>query len=205
MAWEVHNGIVRVRPSSVKYYTSPRDKTTIRVLQRTAREGLVCTGRVQLSLSVSGYVKRWQKTGEIFEEVSLSMPDNVYRTRACWLDLPDSVAAEVRGLGLDLDAGLHAAAHAVLAMLPLRLSCESGDMGCECDALRHRTLWPKRLLLFDRGEGGSGVSERAAGKMMAVLEDALKLMIDCPCKDGCYCCVHMSKCPEYNGLSLIHI
>ena len=65
-----------------------------------------------MALDVAGFVKRWQKTGEIFEEVPLHMPSNVYLTRACWIDLPEAAGGTLAASGLDMDAGLHAAAHA---------------------------------------------------------------------------------------------
>ena len=154
---------------------------------------------MRVTLEVGGFVKRWQKTGEIFEEVPLRMPTYAYDTRACWVDIPEDSTAELAKLGLPMDAGLHAMAHALLSMLPLRLSCDPGDVGCECDALRHRQLWPKRLLLFDKREGGLGIAERAATVLLPLLRDALLLMTECDCKDGCYCCVHSSKCAEYNA------
>lgn len=86
----------------------------------------------------------------------LSLPPHAYETRASWVDLPAGCADTLAeaGLGEQLEAGLHAAAHALLAVLPLHLSCEPGDVGCECNALRKasqlRRGGPQRLLLFDR-------------------------------------------------------
>jgi len=150
-------------------------------------------------LTVSGFVKIWQKTGEIFEECPLQLPPYTYQTTAVWIDLPDGVAASLGFSSAQLDAGLHAAAHALLAVLPLHLSCEPSDVGCECDALRKGGSWPKRLLLFDRCEGGLGISRRAAEVMGPLLRDALQLMADCSCGSGCWCCVHAAKCTEYNA------
>ena len=163
------------------------------------RAGQLCCGLVRVTLDVSGFVKRWQKTGEIFEEVPLRMPHYAYDTRACWIDMPGTTTAALAAHGLPLDAGLHALAHAMLAMLPLHLSCDPSDLGCECDALRHRQLWPKRLLLFDKREGGLGIADRAAAVLTPLLRDALDLMRSCDCREGCYCCVHSSKCTEYNA------
>ena len=259
VSWEVPNGIVRVRPTNVRYYTGCLDQVRVRVLQRNracplhlwragagsdhhggggggdddstragcseggvggvggdrsdgshrhdpalatavaSAVGQVCVGRVHVTLTVSGFVKRWQKTGEIFEQVPLSMPPSSYSTRGCWLDLPRGCAAKLAQDGLTLDEGLHACAHAMLAMLPLHLTCEAADVGCECDALRKRALWPKRLLFFDRGEGGLGITDRAHRVMVPLLSGALDLMRQCPCTSGCYCCVHSSKCSEYNA------
>ena len=71
--------------------------------------------------------------------------------------------------------------------------------GCECGALRKGSLWPKRLLLFDRCEGGIGIARRAHAHMAPLLRTALELMRSCPCRDGCVLCVHTSQCPEYNA------
>ena len=89
-------------------------------------------------------------------QVPLSLPPHTYETRASWVELPAGCADALAeaGLGGRLEAGLHAAAHALHAVLPLHLSCEAADVGCECNALRKATQLgrgaPQRLLLFDR-------------------------------------------------------
>ena len=76
----------------------------------------------------------------------------------------------------------------------------TSHVGCECGALRKGSLWPKRLLLFDRCEGGIGIARRAHAHMAPLLRTALELMRSCPaCRDGCVLCVHTSQCPEYNA------
>ena len=86
----------------------------------------------------------------------LSLPPHTYETRASWVELPAGCADALAeaGLGGRLEAGLHAAAHALHAVLPLHLACEAADVGCECNALRKATQLgrgaPQRLLLFDR-------------------------------------------------------
>ena len=61
--------------------------------------GQLCLGKVRVTLDVAGFVKRWQKTGQIFEEVPLSMPSNVYTTRACWIDLPEAAGGALWRFG----------------------------------------------------------------------------------------------------------
>ena len=203
---------------------------TERATAPTETAGLLAHyGRVRVTLSVSGFVKIWQKTGEIFEEAPLELPPKTFETRACWVDVskraisafthedepaseelageeaeqlsaPTSLEARraIEG-GLSLDAGLHAAAHAVLAVLPIHLSCEPGDFGCECDALKEGRLWPKRLLFFDKRVGGLGIARRAQPRMGLLLRSALAMMQACSCDDGCWRCVHISSCTEYNA------
>ncbi|EOD05964.1 hypothetical protein EMIHUDRAFT_453577 [Emiliania huxleyi CCMP1516] len=169
-------------------------------------------GRVRVRLAVRAYLKIWQTTGEAFEEVPLALPPKEYDTRACWIDLqPDAWPRRRRlvltdrpsrkweELAIDLEAGLHAAAHALLAVTPLRLSCKPADLGCECEAFKERKLRSKRLLLFDRCVGGIGLTERVATAMPELLRSALELMTSCDCDDGCWLCVHSSVCTEYNA------
>ena len=133
----------------------------------------------------------------------LSLPPHVYETRASWVDLPAGCADTLAeaGLGEQLEAGLHAAAHALLAVLPLHLSCEPGDVGCECNALRKGSSrgGRQRLLLFDKCEGGIGIAARLHGQMAPLLRTALEMTTACPCRDGCWCCVHAASCTEYNA------
>lgn len=244
-------------------------------------------GRVRVQLTVSAYVKIWQKTGEIFEEVPLHLPPKDYDTRGCWIDWPahawvewtrkraavaggsgaapsggpvqieapppprmshpdvpqplqpasEESAAETgastavavapalsalahgvappperprhgtasaarapRDVGeyADLDAALHAAAHAVLAVIPLHLTCSASDIGCECGALREHRLRSRRLLFYDKQEGGIGLTQRAAAALPALLRSAREMVASCGCVGGCWMCIHSSKCPEYN-------
>jgi ATP-dependent helicase YprA (DUF1998 family) len=250
-------------------------------------------GRVRVQLTVSAFVKIWQKTGEIFEEVPLHLPPKNYDTRGCWVDLPShawaewsrkrAAAASASGAALsngsvevapsvpprlsqpemppqqqqpaqtaaktetpsavpvspsavpvlpapsapahgapplpeqprsgtaptaraprgegenaDLDAALHAASHAVLAVIPLHLTCSAFDIGCECGALREHRLRTKRLLFYDRQEGGIGLTQRAAAALPLLLRSARELMASCGCAGGCWMCIYSSKCPEYN-------
>lgn len=43
-----------------------------------------------------------------------------------------------------------------------------------------------------------GIAQRAHDVMGKLLVDALRLMVGCRCANGCWSCVHASKCPEYN-------
>jgi ATP-dependent helicase YprA (DUF1998 family) len=99
----------------------------------------------------------------------------------------------------DLDAALHAASHAVLAVIPLHLTCSASDIGCECGALREHRLRSKRLLFYDKQEGGIGLTQRAAAALPALLRSAREMVASCGCVGGCWMCIHSSKCPEYNA------
>jgi hypothetical protein len=51
-----------------------------------------------------------------------------YRTVAAWLRVPDAAREAVRGEGVDYRAGLHAATHALINVLPLYLMASQADV-----------------------------------------------------------------------------
>ena len=51
-----------------------------------------------------------------------------YRTVAAWLRVPDAAREAVRSEGVDYRAGLHAATHALINVLPLYLMASQADV-----------------------------------------------------------------------------
>ncbi len=70
------------------------------------------------------------------------------------------VRPKVQAAGFPFRDGLHAAAHAVLNVLPLFLPCEAIDVCTECDNPYRTTYRPERLLIYDKHPGGIGLAAR---------------------------------------------
>ncbi|KAL3928793.1 MAG: hypothetical protein SGPRY_002239 [Prymnesium sp.] len=61
------------------------------------------------------------------------LPPIRYETRGVWLDLPPLLCSRVReGGAMCARGGLHAIEHAMIALAPLGVACESSDLGCQC-------------------------------------------------------------------------
>lgn len=82
------------------------------------------------------------------------------RTQAAYIRVPMRVRATVQAAGLPFRDGLHAAAHAMLNVLPLFLPCEAVDVTTECDNPYRTTYRPERLLIYDWHPGGIGLAAR---------------------------------------------
>ena len=88
----------------------------------------------------------------------------------------------------------------LVAVLPLFVLSDRGDVGTEhAHALQTRPR-PPRLVVFDRAPGGNGVSGALYDAAPAVLRAARALVRDCACEDGCPGCVHDLRCPEFNSV-----
>jgi DEAD/DEAH box helicase domain-containing protein len=86
-------------------------------------------GRALVTTRWLGFVRCWRGSGQVFDRVDLWLPDVQYETEAAYMRLPPSARGVVEAAGLPFRAGVHAAAHALLNVLPLLLMCNAGDVG----------------------------------------------------------------------------
>ena len=189
-----------VRVANVAYYTSPREHTDVFVLGRKASNmrGRSHYGRVSITKEVFGFHKIWKKGGGIFQDVDIALPPVSFRTFAVWCDVPMAVKLVLDKLGLDYLAGLHAANHAIVAVLPRFVRSERYDLGTECPSALQDRAKPLRFLVYDKRPGGTGVCAAAFPLMPRILAAAVELLLDCPCIEGCPTCVHDLACSQYN-------
>ncbi|KAJ6883153.1 hypothetical protein NC651_029426 [Populus alba x Populus x berolinensis] len=97
-------------------------------------------------------------------------------------------------------AGLHAASHALLNVVPLYLRCNSSDLAPECPNPHDSRYFPERILVYDQHPGGTGVSMQIQPYFTELLNAALELLTCCHCSGdtGCPNCVQSMVCHEYN-------
>ncbi|KJE94233.1 helicase superfamily protein [Capsaspora owczarzaki ATCC 30864] len=157
--------------------------------------------KANVCLSVFGFKKIWQKNSAVFDRLPLDLPPVEFETYASWIDLSQSVKRHVEACGFEFRAGAHGAAHAVLNMVPLFLSCDPNDLGTECISISETRLRPPRILLYDTRPGGVGLALKAYHLLPAMLEAAYQLVRECVCDNGCPSCIHAVTCSEHNSVS----
>lgn len=74
--------------------------------------------------------------------------------------------------------GVHAVGHALLAVVPLFLLCDSSDVDCEHARPLHNRPQPQRILVYDKRPGGVGVSDAMFGCHRYVRGLPLSLIIE---------------------------
>jgi ATP-dependent helicase YprA (DUF1998 family) len=90
-------------------------------------------------------------------------------------------------------AAIHAAAHALLRIMPLHLLCDASDLDTEhgpshlCTRAR-----PSALVLYEPVE--CGLAAAACARAPALLQAARHLLLHCPCASGCGQCLLTRSC-----------
>jgi DEAD/DEAH box helicase domain-containing protein len=145
---------------------------------------------VSVTEQVYGYVlKAYDK---VISHYDLDgMPPVQIDTVAAWIQI-----MELEGISGDLEGGLHAAEHALIAVTPLLAMCDRWDAGgvstINCFE-RKPTIY-----IYDGFPGGIGIAERLYDHFGDLATRAYELVKECDCEDGCPRCVMSYKCGNNN-------
>ena len=189
-----------VHPFSGDWYTQPKRETDThieRLLDRRETMGVTLSfGTVVVTEQVLAYQKKRLSDHEAIDLVALDLPQTSFVTQALWYELgPDTVSPELPLM--ELLGALHAAEHSQIAVLPLLAMCDRWDIGGLSTNLHPQTGGPT-IFIYDGHPGGIGITRRGYLAFEALVDDAHRLVSECPCEKGCPSCVQSPKCGNLN-------
>lgn len=163
-------------------------------------------GTIKIQQNVFGFFKI-DKKGRVLDAVQVDNPPVIRFSKGMWLDVPKKGIDILQERRLHVAAGIHAAEHAIMSLLPTFVISMPGDVRTECkvaekEFARQETKRkrPARLTFYDSkgGAGGSGISTKAFDHIDQLLRDALKRVDGCQCERGCVECVASELCKQSN-------
>ena len=189
------------RPNTGNWYTQAIGTSDLRILTTDAVRPLpgarAALGEVELGSQVTGYLRRDEVTGTVWDSNSLDLPARRFTTRATWWTVgPDALAAS--GIAAASLAGAaHAAEHAAIGLLPVFAPCDRWDIG-GLSTVCHPDTGQLTIFVHDGQAGGAGFADRAYQVLPAWLAATLDRLRECPCEAGCPRCVVSPKCGNGN-------
>jgi DEAD/DEAH box helicase domain-containing protein len=155
-------------------------------------------GEIVVTEQVVGYERKTISSQERIELVQLDLPPTTFTTEAIWfMPEPHHLA------GLEempkLLGTLHAAEHALIALLPLWAMCDRWDIGGLSTNIHPETGRPT-VFVYDGHAGGVGITERGFEQFEGWVRDTAALLRGCPCSGGCPSCVQSPKCGNLNDM-----
>jgi DEAD/DEAH box helicase domain-containing protein len=189
-----------VEPFAGDWYTQVKKETSTDVeepLRVEGRLGLELTfGRVSVTERVVAYQRKGIRDQATIATVQLDLPATTFETEAIWY-----VPSEPQLEGLEqmptLLSTLHAAEHAMIAILPLWAMCDRWDIGGLSTNFHDFTGAPT-VFVYDGHPGGVGIAERGFDAFEGWVADTVRLVEGCPCEHGCPSCVQSPKCGNLN-------
>ena len=133
---------------------------------------------------------------------TLDLPTTEFRTQALWYELDELIAGPGRRGGEPfppelLLGSLHALEHGQIAVLPLIAMCDRWDIGGLSTNAHPQTGGPT-IFIYDGHPGGVGITRRGYEQFERLVDDARRLIGECPCKVGCPSCIQSPKCGNLN-------
>ncbi|DAZ95013.1 TPA: hypothetical protein N0F65_003639 [Lagenidium giganteum] len=184
-------------------FTSCRDFTEVEPVRvftesRHRLETMVYTGIASVLTTVYGATVIEKKTMRVLNSTEFSLPPMQHFGHAVWLDIPHDIKQQVEAQGYDWNGALHGAGHLVVAVVPLFVLCDSGDINTSHFNEFEQRVRPSRLTVYEGREGGSGLVDEIVKHLAAVVRKAQQIASECPCVSGCPSCIHSAECSEYN-------
>jgi DEAD/DEAH box helicase domain-containing protein len=191
-----------VEPFSGDYYTQAKKETTTAIVaaERTeSRLGLELSfGAVAVTEQVVAFQKKSVRDGSVLDLEPLDLPATTFETEAVWY-LPEPWQLEDVERMPRLLGSLHAAEHAMIALLPLWAMCDRWDIGGLSTNVHFQTGRPT-VFVYDGHPGGVGIAERGFEAFEGWVDDTARMIAGCPCVDGCPSCVQSPKCGNLNEM-----
>ncbi len=191
-----------VSPFAGDLYTQAKKDTTTAIdhAERTEKRlGLELNwGAVFVTEQVVAYQLKKASTQETLDLVGLDLPETTFDTEAVWF-CPEPWMLEGLERMPKLLSSLHAAEHALIALLPLWAMCDRWDIGGLSTNTHFQTGRPT-IFVYDGHPGGVGITERGFEAFEGWVEDTAKLIAGCPCEKGCPSCVQSPKCGNLNDM-----
>ena len=191
-----------VEPFSGDWYTQAKKDTTTAIeetLRSERRAGVELSfGRISVTEHVVAYQKRAARDGAVLDTVSLDLPPVSFETEAVWFVPGGDVLAGLEQMPRLLSS-LHAAEHALIALLPLFAMCDRWDIGGLSTNVHFQTKAPT-VFVYDGHPGGVGIAERGFEVFEEWAADTARLIVGCPCESGCPSCVQSPKCGNLNEM-----
>lgn len=199
--YDLSAGVALCRQERADWFTQAQGSTEVRIIgadrQRSFGAGTLFAGTIELTSQVTGYLRRDTVTGTVWDSTPLDLPARTFRTRATWWTLRDRDRA-LHGLDdRELAAGLHAAEHAAIGLLPGFAPCDKGDVG-GLSCVHHADTGAPTVFVHDGLPGGSGFADEGFSVAERWLGATLDLLEACGCERGCPRCVVSPACGSGN-------
>lgn len=179
-----------VREVQVDYYTDANLAVQLKVLEEDEGRKLQQTefayGEVSVHAMATIFKKIKFETHENIGSGPIHLPEEELHTNAAWISFSESVLDTIGNE--DVERGLVGLAHVLQHVAPLFVMCDPLDLHVIAQRKAVHSGQPS-IFFYDRYPGGIGLSEQVYKEMDTILTQAERLILSCPCDDGCPSCV----------------
>ncbi|MDX2065651.1 MAG: DEAD/DEAH box helicase [Fimbriimonadaceae bacterium] len=196
---DLGTGVAVLVPSDAPYYTQPVVQSLVQEVPEPPQERAAWRqSRVRVTSWVVGYRRIPLDGRETAETIPLDLPPETFETDAVLWEWSREPSEEFD----NLQAALHGAEHALMAVAPYLAGCDRVDLGSQWAGIGIAgsvTLGPT-IAVYDRLPGGIGLSDRLYQLRERWQALARDLLTSCACATGCPRCLLSARCESGNEM-----
>jgi len=211
---------ISLEKANVSYYTQSQGQVNIydTVVEDSREVGpfTLNWGYGTVSVHYSTYLKREIGSGDVLELGNeTGVPPLEMRTQLCWAETPNNIERAMLNKHSEYHnpecinlpprlhgylGGIHAVEHAMIAVSPLELKVDGGDIGGLATNRLPGNPDKSGWFIYDGIEGGLGFSRSIYEHFEDVAQRAHDLIVDCSCgrDEGCPACTMDDRCGNDN-------
>jgi DEAD/DEAH box helicase domain-containing protein len=189
---DCNNKIATAKPIDVNYYTVPATVTIITIIKTKMTKPLGRTnihfGELDINCIVSGHKRLQFHNHQNLGFEKIDPLSKSFDTEGVWIDIPLNVKHALNGITKYFD-GLGFAIHNSMLMTTMTTSndASTGIIAHKTDDGTDNIYMA--VCIYDLFVGGLGYSEKAYDVIEPIINNAIKMVSGCKCKDGCPVCV----------------
>ena len=187
---DVEKKIAYAGKQALDYYTQSVEESNIHIdyqeEEKKWKKNRVVLGDVTVNSLTYMFKKIKFHSRESIGYENLDLPEQVIDTTAFWIVPPPAAFSRIKKYNRSIVEALIGLANVLVDVIPVYTMCDQSDIGAVVDS---SNLGVSTLFIFDRYPGGMGFSERAYENIKEILPAALRLIEECPCRQGCPSCV----------------
>jgi DEAD/DEAH box helicase domain-containing protein len=189
---DMERNIARVVRTESDYYTQPLGGTDVNHIDYQLREKVFGVGGKAYWGEVTAHFQNYAFEKVRFYELDaisrhgLDLPYLLLETQAVWIVPPEDLMRMVRTAGMDPMNGLRGIGYATRMLLPLFFTCDTLDFSHSIGATN--APW-NAIFIYERYPRGLGFTEKVYERLGEIMPAVLQRILECPCADGCPCCV----------------
>ncbi|MDR1644000.1 MAG: DEAD/DEAH box helicase [Clostridiales bacterium] len=190
---DCNSRVATAKPIDVNYYTAPWSITSVSIIKTGKTKSLGRTnihfGDLDINCIIKGHkhlqFHNHQNLG--FEEIDPLSKS--FDTEGVWIDIPLNVKHALNGSPKNYFEGLGFAIHNSMLMTTMTTSndASNGIISHKMDDGTDNIYMA--VCIYDLFVGGLGYSEKAYDVIEPIINNAIKMVSGCKCKDGCPACV----------------
>ena len=194
---DLENSKVLCKEVNVPYYTKAISHEETKIINEIEKRKNIRWGNLKTTYTVTGYWEKKLLSQGKTGRYPVELPSWTFETQGLWIILDNNLEQKVTNKNLDFAGGLHALEHVSISALPLFAMCDKNDIGGTSYHLYPGLATPA-IFIYDGFQHGVGLTKRGFDVFGQWLDATEKIIIDCPCEEGCPSCVQDSQCGSGN-------